>query len=555
MGRLRRFVCLCLLLPVWVAAAGDERSAQVDKIFAAWDKADTPGLALAVLRDGQVEYSRGYGLAQLEYGVRITPSTVFHVASLSKQFTAFAIQLLVQDGKLALDDPVRKVVPELQLPAITIRQLLNHTSGLRDQWSLLTLAGLRLDDVITEADILGLLAQQRELNFAPGDEELYSNSGYTVLALIVRRVSGLPLSSFAQQRIFGPLGMTSTHFQDSYGTPVKGRAYSYQRTREGYRYVALSYSNVGATSLFTTVEDLARWDRNFDVATVGGAAVQAAMLQRGRLNNGREINYASGLVIGRYRGLPIVEHSGADAGYRSHLLRFAGQHLTVLLLGNAAELNTGELSRRVADIYLEGTPGVEPARVFPAEVELDARALQPFLGDFEMRPGFVLTFSAEGNRLQVQATGQPRFPMFASAEDRFFTKAFEAAVRFDPPATAGGVVATATWQQGGRDLPLKRVVRDTPSAEALQACVGEYYSDELRTLYRLWVRDGKLMLRVPRGEMALEPMSLRDLFSAPFPVIALQLRRNAAGSCESFAVTTGRVRNLLFRRVLLMPVS
>lgn len=544
--------------PLIAAAADADLAARVERLFAAWDRTDTPGAVLAVLRDGQPVLSRGFGMANLEYGVPNTPATVFHVASLSKQFTACAIHLLVLDGKLSLDDEVRKHVPELQLPGapITIRHLLHHTSGLRDQWSLLMLAGLRLDDGITEGDILGLLWQQRALNFTPGDEELYSNSGYTLLALIVKRVSGQSLDAFAQQRIFKPLGMTSTHFHDSYGALVKGRAYSYQRTREGWRYIALSYSNVGATSLLTTLEDMARWNANFDDPRVGGAPLLAAMLQLGRLNAGRETTYASGLFVLPYRGLPSVEHGGADAGYRSHLLRMPQQRLAVLLLGNAADLNAGDLAHRVADIYMEamdGTPGLEAAHAAVAEVDVSARTLAPYLGDFEMRPGFVLNFSTEGNRLMVQATGQPKFPMFASADDHFFMKAVRASVHFDAPA-GDGMSGTATWQQGGRALPLRRIVREIPTAAALQACDGEYYSEELRTLYRLALRDGKLMLRYARGELELRPVSGDD-FSANFPIGTVSLRRGATGTCEGLAVTTGRVRNLEFRRVRLVPVS
>jgi len=554
MTALRSLLTLFLvLLCLPPAARADELSSRVDALFAAWDKPDTPGASLAVVRDGKIVYSRGYGLAHLEYGVRNTPATVFHVASLSKQFTAFAIQLLLQDGKLALDDEVRKVLPELQLPGppITIRQLIHHTSGLRDQWSLLSLAGLRLDDGITEADILGLLWQQRQLNFAPGEEHLYSNSGYTLLGLIVKRVSGQSLAAFAQARIFGPLGMKHSHFQEDYGVTVPGRAYSYQRGRNGYRYVALSYSNVGATSLFTTVEDLARWDANFDSAQVGGPVVQAAMLQRGRLNNGREIGYASGLMLGRHAGLAVVEHSGSDAGYRTHLLRIPERHLSVLLLANAGDLNAGTLSRRVADLYLGPVATAAPPKVYPPEVVLEARDLAPFLGDFEMRPGFVLSFTREGTQLMVQATGQPKFAMFASAPDRFFMKVVDASVVFDVPAGAGAA-ATAIWTQNGSDLPLHRLSAEPLDAEALQACAGEYYSEELHTLYRLSWRDGRLQLRYPRGELPLKPMT-RDFFSAGYPLGTVMLKRNASQACDGLAITTGRVRNLLFKRVLLTP--
>ena len=548
-----RRVCLLLaLLMIASAAVADDMSDQVDKLFERLGKPASPGASIAVIRNGQIAYSRGYGLASLEYGIRNSPKTVFHIASLSKQFTAFAIHLLVQDGRIALDDDIRKYVPEMQVQSpIQIRHLLHHTSGLRDQWSLLTLAGLRLDDVITEDDILGLLFQQRELNFAPGDEELYSNSGYTLLALIVMRVAGKPFAAFAKERIFAPLGMSDTHVQEGYGTVVPGRAYSYVRTKNGYRYVALSYSNSGATSVFTTVEDLARWDRNFDTAQVGGPAVLAAMRRRERLNGGREIAYASGLVLGRYRTLPTEEHGGADAGYRAEFLRFPEQHLTVALLANASDLNTPTLARRVADIYLAGTPALGPLETHPPEIERAVSGTAPFLGDFQLRPGFLLTFTSEAHQLMVQATGQPKHPMFASADSAFFLKAAEASVVFDTPA-GDGVVATATWRQGGLEMPLVRVHREQPSEAELRACTGDFYSDELRTLYTLSVQDGRLLLRYPRGTVPLTPLT-HDVFSARFPIGTVRLVRNPAGECNGLAITTGRVRELAFQKIRLLP--
>ena len=265
----------------------------VDQLFAQWAGPDSPGASIAIIQNGKIVYSQGYGSANLEYGVPNTPATVFDLASVSKQFTAFAIYLLAQDGKLSLDDDVRKHLPKLHDfgKVITIRQLLHHTSGVRDQSNLLLLAGWRLEDVITDEDVARLLFQQTELNFAPGDRFLYSNSGYTLLAMVVKQVSGKTLPEFAKERIFDPLGMAHTHFQDDYGIVVKDRAYSYARQPDGqYQYVALSTS-----SLFSTIGDLARWDENFYTGEVGGPALLAQMQEKGKLNNGKEIEYASGL--------------------------------------------------------------------------------------------------------------------------------------------------------------------------------------------------------------------------------------------------------------------
>lgn len=543
-----------MLLQPHAAVGATPTDAQIDRLFAAWTRPGTPGAMLTVVRDGAVIFNRGYGLANLEHAVPITPSTPFHVASLSKQFTAFAIHLLAQEGKLQLDDPVRQHLPELALqgPPITLRHLLHHTSGLRDQWTLLRLAGLRLDDHLTQGDVLALLGQQRELNFEPGSEELYSNSGYTLLGLVVQRVSGQSLADFARERIFLPLGMTGTRFQSHYGDLAPGRATSYERMRDRYRAVALSTSTTGATNLLTTAEDLVRWDRNFTDARVGGPSLLLNLQARTTLTSGRETAYASGLLTGQHRGQPVVEHGGVDAGFRAHLLRLPTRRLTVILLGNTSELRTAELARRVADLYLEGEADVEPPPAPVPELSLDAAALAPYLGVWEVRPGTVMRFTAQGHTLRVQATAQPAFALAATAPDRFVTRAFPASVTFAAP-DASGRSRTATWRQGGRELPLRRLEPAAPDAEALQRCAGDFYSEELRTLYRLSVRDGTLRLRYPRGEVALTPLA-PDLFDAPAPLGSVRFQRSPAGSCDGFAVTAARVRGLRFVRVSLAPV-
>jgi CubicO group peptidase (beta-lactamase class C family) len=551
-----RFACLLVALGVAgafpCAQAADPSPAVIDKVFAAWDKPDSPGLALAVVQGGKIVYSKGYGHANLEYGVPITPATVFHAASISKQFTAFAIHLLAQDGKLSLDDPVKKHLPELQVesnPPITIRHLLHHTSGLRDQWDLLTLAGLRLDDGITDNDILGLLWQQKQLNFAPGQDFLYSNSGYSLLGLIVRRVSGQSLAAFTQERIFTPLGMKSTRFQENYGTVVKNRAHSYVRGRDGgYAYRALSYSNTGATSLLTTVEDLALWTANFDQPKVGNAAMLSAMQVTGKAVDGRDTRYASGLAVGSYRGVPVIDHTGSDAGFRAYFLRLPQQKLAVHVLGNAAELNAFELGRKVADLYLDGAPGVQPPRPNPAEVDVPARDLAGLAGDYEISPGRVVSFIVEQGRLYA-VTGGPRTALLPSGTNEFFARNSELRVSF-APTNGNEAASTALWKTGDRELVLKRLVRESPSAELLQSCVGDYYSEELRTIYTLEQRSGKLMVRYPRGVIPLNPIN-RDVFIAGYPLGVLVMKRNAQGACEGFGATTGRVRDLRFTKVKL----
>jgi CubicO group peptidase (beta-lactamase class C family) len=354
------------------ADEAQDRAAQVDSLFKAWDKPTSPGCDLSIMKDGQVVYARGYGMADLEHDVKISPASVFHVASVSKQFTAAAVLMLASEGRLSLDDEVRKHVPQLPdfgVP-ITIRHLLHHTSGLRDQWDLLGIAGWRYSlDLITDGDVMAVLSRQKNLNFAPGSKHLYSNTGFTLLAQIVQNVSGQSFRTFTRDRIFVPLGMTHTHFRDNHAEIVKDIAYGYKRTGDGFELSIPNFDTVGATSLLTTAEDLARWDENFYSHSLGGAALAAQLEEPGQLNDGTRLNYAGGLEINRYRGLRVVEHSGGDAGYRAHLARFPDQHFSVVLLCNLAETAPAVLVRRIADIYLANALAVRGANRRPVLAE------------------------------------------------------------------------------------------------------------------------------------------------------------------------------------------
>lgn len=531
----------------------------VDQLFAQWARPESPGSSIAVIQSGKVIYSKGYGSANLEYGVPNTPATVFHLASVSKQFTAFAIYLLAQDGKLSLDDDVRKYLPKLHDfgKVITIRQLLHHTSGVRDQWTLLALAGWRLDDEITDDDIARLLYQQTELNFPPGDQFLYSNSGYTLLAMVVKQVSAKTLAQFAKERIFEPLGMAHTHFQDNYGIVVKDRAYSYARQPDGkYRYVALTYSTVGPSSLFSTTGDLARWDENFYTGAVGGPALLAQMQEKGKLNSGKEIDYASGLEIGKYRGLRTVAHSGGDAAYRTNILRFPDQRFSVVLLANAGDLRPQALSFKIADIFLKDRlqPGFEQRSLDDKpELTIDPQVLDAYVGDYEVRPGFIISFSKDKHHLVERATGESSYPMYAVSNTAFRLRVVPAEVVFDNP-TEGGKSQNAILHQNGASLPMRRTVITRPTAERLKAYEGQFYSAELGVKYDVFVRDNVLKVHYPRGDIDLEPIG-NNTFTGVFPIGTLKFACADNGDCNGFSLDTGRVRKLRFARVAITPIN
>lgn len=349
------------------SASRDALTVAVDSVFSRYT-ASTPGCAVGVYRSGATVFAKGYGLANVEYDVPITATTPFIVGSVSKQFTAAAIALLVEEKRIALTDDVRRYVPELpdHGTRITIDHLVHHTSGLRDWWELVGLAGMRFDDTYTVQDVLDMTARQLGLNFTPGDRYLYSNTGYILLGVVVQRVTGKSLREFAAERFFGPLGMKDSHYQDDHRQTVRARAYAYSPAVNGaYPIDVWNNDLVGQGGVMTTVLDLAKWDENFYTGTVGGAGFLARQLQRGRLNSDSLLAYAFGLGVGNYRGQAIVEHTGSTGGYRAVITRFPAQHTSIAVLCNISNATPDVLARRVADHVL-GDTFLMPAPARPA---------------------------------------------------------------------------------------------------------------------------------------------------------------------------------------------
>jgi CubicO group peptidase (beta-lactamase class C family) len=405
---------------------------KVDQLMSPY-RADGPGGVVAVVRNGEIEFAAGYGLANVEYGVPNTRSTPYHMASVSKQFTALAVVLLSLEGKLGLDDDVRKVLPEMPDlgRTVTLRHLLNHTSGIRDHWTLWAMSGGRMDDVIRQQDLMRLVTRQRDLNFEPGAEYLYSNAGYLLLSEVVTRVSGRPFGEWMRANVFEPLGMRSTQVYDDHERLVPGRAYSYQYSKNGLSKAVLSYANSGATSLFTTAEDLARWLRNFRTGQVGGTRAIELLQVRGVLNDGKAIDYALGVGIGEQNGLRRISHGGADAGFRTWLGYFPEIDAGVVVLGNVASFDAGGIGARVAETFFAGA--MHPKEPAPAEAkagekpmlrvakwEPGAEALAAYTGRYysaELETFY--TVSLEGKNLVIGHRRHGDFGLNPEAKDVF----------------------------------------------------------------------------------------------------------------------------------------
>jgi CubicO group peptidase (beta-lactamase class C family) len=378
------------------ARAQEKKARAVDELFADLSKPGSPGCALAVGRDGKIVYENGYGLANIEESVTITPRTVFDIGSTSKQFTAASILLLEQQGKLSVQDDIRKYIPEIPDYGrkITILNLLNHTSGLRDYLTLFLLAGVNIDSVTTDDDALAVIARQKALNFEPGSEWLYSNSGFFLLSVIVKRVSSKPLREFAAENIFAPLQMRQTVYRDEHTQLVANRALAYDPKDTGGFTLNVSYfEQTGDGAVHTSVEDLLRWDENFYSGKVGGKTLLAEIQEPGKLSNGKVLDYAKGLFVGEYRGLRFVDHGGSWGGYRAQLLRFPEQHFSVACLCNFAHADPEGRARQVADLFLAGEmkePKPVPdenrrARKKKETIALAAEQLSEYAGAFSSK--------------------------------------------------------------------------------------------------------------------------------------------------------------------------
>ena len=436
---MKRVLCLLALiltgsalLSRGFAQAPSVSESQVDAVFSRWTK-DSPGCAVGVARAGQPVLQKAYGMADLEHDVPNKPDTIFEAGSVSKQFTAAAVLLLAQEGKLSLDDPARKYVPELPDygAPLTIRHMLQHTSGLRDWGEVASIAGWpRTSRVHTHAHVLDIVSRQKALNFPSGTQYSYSNTVYNLSAVIVSRVSGTSFAEFSQERLFKPLGMTRTSWRDDYTRIVKDRAIAYSATAAGFRQ-NMPFENVhGNGGLLTTVGDLLKWNANFITPTVGDAAFLKIQQDPGTFPDGKPQSYAMGLMVGTYKGVPEVSHSGSTAGYRAHLTRYPQQgHLSVAVLCNVSSANATQAAERVADLYLAGAikpeePRQPPSRPAPTPFKAEAKELQAYVGKYYSDEAEVIyEVAAEGDGLVIKRRPDTVVRLTATGKDQFNSSA------------------------------------------------------------------------------------------------------------------------------------
>jgi CubicO group peptidase (beta-lactamase class C family) len=556
MGRvtLTSLIC-CLLVAVAPYAAADPLTDKVDRIFAEWNTTSSPGCALAVVKDGRIVYEHGYGMANLELGVAITPQSVFDIGSVSKQITAMAILLLAQDGKLSLADDIRKYLPEMPDYAskITIRHLLHHTSGLRNYTDLFDLEGIPEADLTTDRDAMELIVRQKGVNFKPGEEFLYSDTNFFLMSQIVKHLTGQTLRQFAQERIFGPLGMTNTHFHDDHTMIVPRRATGYAPHRGGGFEIDMSnFEQLGDGSVMTTVEDLFKWNQNFDHPQVGGPEAIRQLTTPGTLNNGQRIPYGMGLFMDHYRGLNWIHHSGEWVGYRAALSRFPDQHFSTLITCNCVgSMNPMAMAKQVADLYLadEFTRAEKTAPVQSAS-SVPASTLKQYAGRYwSEKNGALREFVVREDKL-IMVTPGMTYDMLPLGGGQF--EALEPDSEHQDKyvfrsAKPGEEFQLEAWE-GGAPTIYQAVKGQAPEASHLVDYSGSYVNDELRVTWTFVVQSGKLI----RQQWMTEDEELQPAFPDGFVgdlsegQFLIHFNRNRDGRVTSFDVATDMVRPMRF---------
>ena len=527
-------------------------AAGVDSVFAQYDGTSRPGCAVGVYRNGQIAYSRGYGMADLNQGIAISPKTAFYIASTSKQFTAAALMLLEARGKVSLDDPVRKYIPELPdyAEGIKLHHLMHHLSGIRDYLGLWGMSGRSMGDEIPEEAALDMIARQKVLDFEPGSQWSYSNSGYFLISVIVERASGQSLREFAQANIFEPLGMWDTHFHDDRTMIVPRRAEGYELDgKGGYRIFRTSFALVGDGGLYTTIEDLAKWDENFidNKLAGGGPDFIGRLYARGVLNSGEPTDYASGLFHHTYRGLKTIDHAGSFIGFRAELLRFPSEHTSIGILCNDYTAAPEALAKRVADVVLGDELSAVTAggsAAVPDEVPVPEAALDRYVGRFELLPGVAAGVERQGAGIELRAFGQSA-RLTALTDSTFASDMLPGTFTFRKLADG----RTGLYAPGLGMAAAVPPLRPAPvlSASDRQDFVGEFYSEELQAAYVVKDDGGRLFARGGYGDwMPLDPFQPGEFSTGSAKVT---VARDQSGRVVTFRLNAGRMRNVEFVRM------
>lgn len=549
------FVILVLLSAGSLSAKSlpDSLEIKINALFAQWDNVNSPGCVVGIVRNDSLIFAKGYGIANLEYAVPNTPQTIYHMASISKQFTAYAVLLLAKEGRLQLDDDIRKYLiwfPDLK-KKVTIRNLLNHTSGIRDQWQLLAIAGTRLNDVITQDHIVKILSRQQTLNFDPGEQYSYSNSGFTLLAEIVRTITGKSLRQFSDSVLFKPLGMNNTNFHDNSDEIVKNRSYSYQKSDSNqYSNSILSYSNAGATSLFTNIGDMSKWIMNFYDPKVGDKNDIALLTQKGKLNNGKELDYASGIVSNTWKGWRQFSHSGGDAGYRTYMTVFPDLKMGFVVCSNVGDFNPSAKTYQMAGFFIKDTTNQKTT--IKAEkgdststLIKDELSIKKYLGEYIGNDGNTCSLEIKKSRLYFRNYREEK--LLVRESENTFSEFNASDIKFSFKIQSGDTIVEIATPD--TKYHFEKCTKASMSDKLLQTYAGIYYCPELDCRYGLVLKNHQLFLTNTKySDTPVTFFGSEHLRSDFWWMNHLLIQRNQSNRITGFEVNSGRIMHLKFNK-------
>ncbi len=529
-----------------------EPSARVDQLMMAYSGSEVPGAAAMVMKDGKILFSKGYGMASLTYEVPFEVDTPTNIGSTSKQFTAFGAALLADRGKISLDDDVRKYIPELPEfeHTVTLRHLLTHTSGYREFINTLAMRGRNLSSPLDREHIIQIVQRQPELQNEPGAEWNYNNTGFVLIVEVIERVTEQPFPEWMHENVFEPLDMGNTLYRKNPNEVVPGRSQGYAIGEDGrYREATDLGGGMGPGGIYSTLSDLAKWIRNFDDPKVGNEDIINEMTTPFVLTSGDTTSYGLGLFIQEYKGLKYIHHGGADVAHRSMLMHFPEIDAAVVTQSNNANFR-GDIPQKIADVffreYLEEEPEDETGDEVTDAFNYNPENFEPLSGRYELKiqPGFILTFSRDGDRLYTQATGQPEVNIRATSDSTFSLVGVNADITFH--LNENGSADSLTLHQNGNHVATR--IEWEPSAEEMQEYTGRYFSEELQTFYTVGIEDSSLVLQHYRlDDMEMTPGDV-DSFSAGFPIAEMAFIRDDEGRVTGFRASNGRTRDVLFEK-------
>jgi CubicO group peptidase (beta-lactamase class C family) len=552
-------ILIASLFLIWafgLKAQSPDLAAKIDSLVGITVSKGTPGCVVGVVKDGKILYKQMYGMANLDYRIPVTDSTVFNLASVSKQFTAFLVLLLEKEGKLNLDDEIQKYIPELKNYGnpITIRQLIHHTSGIPSTDNLRLFAGLSLEMPWDAEDEFGMIQSYQKLNFKPNEEQNYSNSGYVLLTRIIEKITGMPFSRCLAEKVFKPLNMKNASVYDAPGKIIVNRASGYRKTGESFSKTNTEGdSYFGSTNVYASINDMISWSINLTTKSLGGTQLIDRLFNpTDTLNNGDTIPYTYGFNVRKYRGLKIVEHSGFTMGFKTDIMHYPEVGFSVFVLSNNETSEPWNIATQIVDLCLKDL--LKPDKgTEHKEISINKDLYKLYKGSYQLPDGLVLKFDIVNDTLKLIIPEAPIFTMYAEKENEFFLKDFDAQCTFVKDSK--GKVNEIIWHQNNQNPRGVRYTEPKPlTQKELQSYTGKYEIPELNVTYPVIAKDNELTILLPKIFRIINidtNMKLKhiegDKFSGSISMI--EFKRNKEGKITGFVIAdVGRLRNIEFSK-------